>query len=99
MQKNWIGKSTGVRDCLPVRTRQHRHEGKLKVFTTRADTLMGVTYVAVAAEHPLATQAAARTTRNSPSSSRNASAAVSPKPTSRRWKRRACRPASSSATR
>jgi leucyl-tRNA synthetase len=71
---------------------------KLWVFTTRADTIMGVTFVAVAAEHPLATQAA-RTIRNWPPSSRNASRAASPKPTSRRWKRRACRPASTSSIR
>ncbi|MEK6662375.1 MAG: leucine--tRNA ligase [Pseudomonadota bacterium] len=55
MQKNWIGKSFGVRVGFP-----HSIEGggTLWVFTTRADTLMGATYVAVAAEHPLATLAA-----------------------------------------
>ncbi len=55
MQKNWIGKSFGVRVGFP-----HSIEGggTLWVFTTRADTLMGATYVAVAAEHPLATHAA-----------------------------------------
>jgi leucyl-tRNA synthetase len=42
------------------------------VFTTRADTIMGVTFVAVAAEHPLATHAA-KNNPNSPPSSRNAS--------------------------
>ena len=55
MQKNWIGKSHGVRVGFP-------HDiaggGVLWVFTTRADTLMGATYVAVAAEHPLALHAA-----------------------------------------
>ncbi len=55
MQQNWIGKSRGVRVGFP-------HDiaggGVLRVFTTRADTLMGVTYVAVAAEHPLALHAA-----------------------------------------
>ncbi len=52
MQANWIGKSEGVEIGFP-------HDGGvLKVFTTRADTLMGVTYVAVAAEHPLALKAA-----------------------------------------
>jgi len=55
MQKNWIGKSHGVRVGFP-------HDiddgGVLWVFTTRADTLMGATYVAVAAEHPLAMYAA-----------------------------------------
>jgi len=55
MQRNWIGKSFGVRVGFP-------HEidggGTLWVFTTRADTLMGATYVAVAAEHPLARVAA-----------------------------------------
>jgi leucyl-tRNA synthetase len=60
MQKNWIGKSTGVRFAFP-----YALDGKaeqLWVFTTRADTIMGVTFVAVAAEHPLATYAA----RNNP---------------------------------
>ncbi|MDR0776051.1 MAG: leucine--tRNA ligase [Azonexus sp.] len=56
MQKNWIGKSTGVRFAFPYEL-DGRQE-KLWVFTTRADTIMGVTFVAVAAEHPLATRAA-----------------------------------------
>jgi leucyl-tRNA synthetase len=55
MQRNWLGKSEGVRIGFP-------HDvdggGTLWVFTTRADTLMGATYVAVAAEHPLALAAA-----------------------------------------
>jgi len=49
MQKNWIGKSTGVRFAFPLAANP---EEKLWVFTTRADTIMGVTFVAVAAEHP-----------------------------------------------
>ena len=56
MQANWIGKSIGVRFAFP-----YELDGKaeqLWVFTTRADTIMGVTYCAVAAEHPLATHAA-----------------------------------------
>ncbi len=57
MQANWIGKSTGVRLAFPYTL--DGHDEKLWVFTTRADTLMGVTFVAVAAEHPLATRAAA----------------------------------------
>ncbi len=56
MQKNWIGKSTGVRFAFPYEL-DGRQE-KLWVFTTRADTIMGVTFVAVAAEHPLAARAA-----------------------------------------
>ncbi len=63
MQENWIGKSEGVRFAFP-------HEivgadgaliqgGRLYVFTTRADTIMGVTFCAVAPEHPLAAHAAA----------------------------------------
>ena len=51
MQRNWIGKSQGVEIVFRI----DGHADKLKVFTTRPDTLMGVTYVAVAAEHPLAT--------------------------------------------
>ncbi|MGA9853563.1 MAG: leucine--tRNA ligase [Gammaproteobacteria bacterium] len=53
MQANWIGRSEGVEIGFPY------DGGVLKVFTTRADTLLGATYVAVAAEHPLAAQAAA----------------------------------------
>ncbi len=59
MQKNWIGKSYGCEICFPYDAASIGTEGLLKVFTTRPDTLMGATYVAVAAEHPLATQAAA----------------------------------------
>ena len=62
MQANWIGKSVGVRFAFPHDIRgadgQLIDDGKLWVFTTRADTIMGVTFCAVAAEHPLATHAA-----------------------------------------
>ncbi len=62
MQANWIGKSHGVEIHFPLSPHPSPGgvgENVLKVFTTRADTLFGVTYVAVAAEHPLALQAAA----------------------------------------
>jgi len=52
MQRNWIGRSEGVEVVFEV------NDEPLKVFTTRPDTLMGVSYVAVAPEHPLATAAA-----------------------------------------
>jgi leucyl-tRNA synthetase len=62
MQQNWIGKSRGVRFAFDHAIKNGAGEliqdGKLYVFTTRADTIMGVTFCAVAAEHPLATQAA-----------------------------------------
>lgn len=62
MQANWIGKSTGVRFAFlhDIRDSQGNliNEGKLWVFTTRADTIMGVTFCVVAAEHPLAVHAA-----------------------------------------
>jgi leucyl-tRNA synthetase len=58
MQRNWIGKSRGMEVCFPYDAASIGSSGELKVFTTRPDTLMGATYVAVAAEHPLATQAA-----------------------------------------
>ncbi len=70
MQRNWIGKSYGCEVEFPILSpstsgRRARGEGNdggegsnLKVYTTRPDTLMGATYVAVAAEHPLATKAA-----------------------------------------
>jgi leucyl-tRNA synthetase len=67
MQANWIGKSEGVRfafthaiegdDGRPI------GDGRLYVFTTRADTIMGATFCAVAAEHPLAAHAARRDAR------------------------------------
>ncbi|HMN46689.1 MAG TPA: leucine--tRNA ligase [Povalibacter sp.] len=56
MQANWIGRSEGVRLGFPYELEGEKHT--LNVFTTRADTLMGVTFCAVAAEHPLATHAA-----------------------------------------
>jgi leucyl-tRNA synthetase len=58
MQANWIGRSEGVNLSFPYDLDGER--GELRVFTTRADTIMGVTFVAVAAEHPLAARAAAR---------------------------------------
>ncbi|MBZ9556477.1 MULTISPECIES: leucine--tRNA ligase [unclassified Modicisalibacter] len=54
MQRNWIGKSRGVELTFDVAG----HDDALHVYTTRPDTLMGVTYVAVAAGHPLARAAA-----------------------------------------
>ncbi len=58
MQRNWIGKSRGMEIAFPYDVASIGSEGVMKVFTTRPDTLMGATYVAVAAEHPLATLAA-----------------------------------------
>ncbi len=54
MQRNWIGKSRGVELRFGLKDRSE----ELEVFTTRPDTLMGVTYVAVAAQHPLSLEAA-----------------------------------------
>jgi leucyl-tRNA synthetase len=72
MQENWIGKSEGVRFAFTHDIRSADgvligasesspagEQGKMYVFTTRADTIMGVTFCAVAAEHPLALHAAA----------------------------------------
>ncbi|WP_230659887.1 leucine--tRNA ligase [Psychrobacter sp. I-STPA10] len=57
MQRNWIGRSEGMEVHFPYTL--NGKNSTLSVFTTRPDTLMGVTYVAVAAEHPLARHAAA----------------------------------------
>ncbi|KGM06437.1 Leucyl-tRNA synthetase [Methylophaga thiooxydans] len=54
MQANWIGRSEGVQIDFDIA----ESSDKLSVYTTRPDTLMGVSYVAVAAEHPLALKAA-----------------------------------------
>jgi leucyl-tRNA synthetase len=74
MQRNWIGRSYGVEFVLPYapetaarmrgaslqrgQSGNSGQAGGMKVFTTRADTIMGITFAAVAAEHPLATEAA-----------------------------------------
>ncbi|MEO8316475.1 MAG: leucine--tRNA ligase, partial [Pseudomonadota bacterium] len=61
MQANWIGRSEGVDVDFPYGDDTKAllgRDGALRVFTTRADTLMGATYVAVAAEHPIALAAA-----------------------------------------
>ncbi len=64
MQENWIGKSEGVRFAFTHDIKDEADQligdGRMYVFTTRADTIMGVTFCAVAPEHPLATQAAQR---------------------------------------
>ena len=63
MQENWIGKSEGVRFAFTHSIKgvdgKLVGDGRLYVFTTRADTIMGVTFCAVAPEHPLALHAAA----------------------------------------
>ena len=62
MQENWIGRSEGVRFAFPHDVRDAQGQliqgGRMYVFTTRADTIKGVTFVAVAPEHPLALRAA-----------------------------------------
>ncbi|HET7524731.1 MAG TPA: leucine--tRNA ligase [Burkholderiaceae bacterium] len=56
IQENWIGKSTGVNFGFPYTI--DGEAKSLRVYTTRADTIMGVTFVAIAAEHPLAARLA-----------------------------------------
>jgi leucyl-tRNA synthetase len=62
MQENWIGKSAGVRFAFPHEIKGEDGkligDGRMYVFTTRPDTIMGVTFCAVAPEHPIATAAA-----------------------------------------
>ena len=53
MQRNWIGRSEGVEFAFEV-----PGEAPLEVYTTRPDTIMGITFISVAAEHPLALKAA-----------------------------------------
>ncbi len=62
MQANWIGRSVGCEIAFPYApdtARALNAQGAVKVFTTRADTLFGATFMAVAAEHPVALAAAA----------------------------------------
>jgi leucyl-tRNA synthetase len=67
MQENWIGRSEGVRFAFTHEIKgddgQLINDGRMYVFTTRADTIMGVTFCAVAPEHPLATHAAQTNTK------------------------------------
>ena len=58
MQRNWIGRSEGVNLRFGLATALISGEESLEVYTTRPDTLMGATYVAVAPQHPIARQAA-----------------------------------------
>ncbi len=63
MQRNWIGKSSGMLVRFPIDEASktglaQEHQHAVGVYTTRPDTLMGATYMAVAAEHPIATAAA-----------------------------------------
>jgi len=60
MQRNWIGKSQGVEMTFDIKGRDDspEREKSLDIYTTRPDTLMGVSYLAVAAGHPLAIEAA-----------------------------------------
>ena len=58
MQRNWIGRSEGVEFSFAVERQTERQIDRLDVYTTRPDTIMGITAVFVAGEHPLAWQAA-----------------------------------------
>ncbi|MGS2743756.1 leucine--tRNA ligase [Halomonas sp. LS-001] len=62
MQRNWIGKSRGVEMSFDIETAENLPAEPISVYTTRPDTLLGVTYLAVAADHPLAKQAAEHST-------------------------------------
>ncbi|MBB1060997.1 leucine--tRNA ligase [Lysobacter spongiae] len=59
MQRNWIGRSEGLEIRFDVVDEDGAPVAPVEVYTTRPDTLMGVTFLSVAAEHPLATHAAA----------------------------------------
>lgn len=99
MQINWIGKSEGVRFAFTHDIHdtdgQLIGDGKLWVFTTRADTIKGVTFCTVAPEHDLA-RFAAKTILNWRNSLKNANGAVSSKPIWPRWRKKGCQPVCSS---
>jgi len=58
MQRNWIGRSEGLEIRFEVRDSDESKLPSLCVFTTRPDTVMGVSFVSIASEHPLAKHAA-----------------------------------------
>jgi len=57
MQRNWIGKSRGVEMTFALAQSVAEHQ-EFSVYTTRPDTVMGITYVSIASEHPIATELA-----------------------------------------
>ncbi len=83
MQRNWIGRSEGVEITFDVKG----YDNTLTVYTTRPDTFMGATYLAVAAGHPLA-QKRRRITPSWRRSSTNAVTPKWPKPKWRPWRKR-----------
>jgi leucyl-tRNA synthetase len=93
MQENWIGKSEGLRFRF-----QLSDDGEVEVFTTRPDTIFGASFVAVAADHPIA-QALATQSPEAAASSRGASRAARRRPSWRRRRSWASTPASPRATR
>jgi leucyl-tRNA synthetase len=56
MQRNWIGKSHGTLARFPLADRRPGEPEHVEIFTTRPDTLYGVTYMVIAPEHPLASR-------------------------------------------
>lgn len=52
MQRNWIGRSTGAEISFPLDLGPHQEQRRLRIFTTRPDTLFGATFIAVAPNHP-----------------------------------------------
>ncbi len=97
MQANWIGRSEGARIRFPL-TAPAGDIADVEVYTTRPDTLFGMSFLALAPEHPLALALARKATRRLPPSSPNAAAsAPRPRP-SRRRRSAALPPASRCAT-
>jgi leucyl-tRNA synthetase len=94
MQRNWIGKSFGAEIVFDYDVDSIGEAGQLKVYTTRPDTLMGATYVAVATEHPLATRTAEKNPALATFIAECKAGSVA-EATWRQWKRKACRPVSS----
>ena len=73
MQRNWIGRSEGLRVRFAFDRAGAGGSEPLEVFTTRPDTLFGASFIALAPDHPLAGGARRRQTRRSPPSSPSAS--------------------------
>src|SRR3546814_2410806 len=93
MQRNWIGRSEG----LEIRFDVDGEDEPVTVYTTRPDTLMGVTFLSIAGEHPLAAKPRA-TIRSWPRFWPSCAAAACPRPSSRPRKSAAWRPGSGQRT-